>query len=105
MEILFILPFLPLLLVPFGFKPRTWQFGLLCNLAIWSGVIIRWKHHPMAWWEVVIMAVLLASLCGSAYDDLTPQEFRNGRRAGQGLDYWFERRSILWRIFRRNTSG
>jgi len=51
--------------------------------------------------ELLIMGVLLLSLCTSVYDDLTHEEFRNGRRAGKGLDYWFERRSVLWRLFRR----
>ena len=92
MVILIVLPFLPLMLVPFGLKPRTWQFGVSRQSGHLDRVILRWKNHPMVWWEVVIMAVLLASLCGSAYDDLTPKEFRNGRRAGKGLDYWFEKR-------------
>jgi hypothetical protein len=101
-EWLFGLPIiLPLLLSLFGLKARQWQFGVLANIVIWSAVILRWKQHPMAWWELVIMAVLLLLLCTSAYDDLTPGEFRKGRRPGRGLDYWFERGSILWRVFRR----
>ena len=102
MEWLLLLPIaLPLLLSLLGLKVRRWQFALLANLLAWTFVILRWKQHPMNWWEAVIMALFLLSLFTGCYDNLTPTEFRKGRRYGQGLDYWCERGTVLWRLFKR----
>ncbi len=99
----FLLLFLPLLLVPLGLKPRNWHYAILFNVAVWSAVALQWKRHPLVWWELLIVAVISVLGFGSVYDDLTLAEFRNGKRPSQGRAYWFERGSLLWKLFTKPT--